>query len=509
MTVRKAFLWSFLLFANAWATKHSFYTAHDKRTIIGPVGVPFGFLKRGHYAMNVFDFRLEGKEETLKRVEAGFYLKRFANEAAFNQFLEEIEEDEDKCAFADLRQDDDGFFDNIPDDDKFNSVGEAASAKEGILLSMKNRKKWAPNEAKIDYMFKAGEDGLYVLMYQVCGISKGDAIRSSFELDFHFCNTDTWGNRSFLTAGEMKLPTIFFFFSCSYALCLFVWMTNIVEINVGNQGHFGPSGRGAKVYQIHYVMGALLFFKMLAIFFRALRYHAIRTSGHAEVWTVFSIAFGFVKGIFLFSVILLIGSGWSFVKPFLTSTEKQMVAFILCLQVANQIAIIALSQEAEGERTFHSWTAVLHLVDIICCCAVLLPIVWHVNALERSVSGEIVSDDQVQEDPVEQVKEPEDDMEVGEKGAILSKLKRFRAFYLIVVAYIYCTRILVYLFATVLDYKHLWLRHFVVEAVTLAFYVIVGFMFRPQNEQAQYSSLRKDDDDKMQEIELECKKSAD
>ncbi|KAL3907075.1 MAG: hypothetical protein SGILL_009016, partial [Bacillariaceae sp.] len=57
---------------------------------------------------------------------------------------------------------------------------------------------------------------------------------------------------------------------------------------------------------------------------------------------------------------------------------------------------------------------------------------------------------------------------------LASKLKLFRSFYILVVAYIYITRIVVYLFATTLNYKHTWIRYMVVEFVTLIFYVTVG-----------------------------------
>lgn len=182
----------------------------------------------------------------------------------------------------------------------------------------------------------------------------------------------------------------------------------------------------------------------------------------------------------------MIGSGWSFVKPFLNDREKKVIFIILVLQIVNNIALTVLSNETEGEKSYERWLATLHLVDIVCCCAVLVPIVWQVNSLEKSVEVDDV-DEQDEE-------EREMGLESGEKGEIMSKLKLFRSFYLLVVAYIYSTRILVYLFATMLDFKHLWLRYFVVEVVTLAFYVVVGFMFRPQVDNP-YLSVKKGEDD--------------
>jgi hypothetical protein len=236
-------------------------------------------------------------------------------------------------------------------------------------------------------------------------------------------------------------------------------------------------------------------------------------TGKAVLWSAVYYTFAFMKGTILFTVILLIGTGWSFVKPFLTDREKKMVCAILVLQVVNNIAIIVLTQETEGEHSFDNWTAVLHMVDILCCCAVLIPIVWQVNALEKNmeqsngdhndaddhdhgVEGDFVNDTRVTEDEIDEtIRSPRN-------GRMAAKLKLFRSFYLLVVSYIYITRIVVYLFATMLDYRHQWLRYFVVELVTLAFYVTVGMQFRPMSENP-YLSIRKEDDDPQRAYQAE------
>ena len=481
------------------ATKHSFTAFADSRGTIGPVGIPFGFLDGGHFELTVFDFELitVGKpttppHEILNSVEAGFFLQRYENEAAFWQHMEILRANTSLCAFDYFRDvgDDDLA---IATDDTFVDPDSIPSADHGILLSMKKHKTWKPNPpTTIEYTFKSGEAGLYFLIYQIC--PHNSHIRSSFAADFHFMNYDALGNMSYLSAGEMRLPLLFFFFSVSYLVCFVVWFTNNRELLKGRPGHFhqptaatttaGGSRKSAAVYPIHHLMSVLLLLKFLSVFFESIRYHAIRIVGHAEFWSTVYYLFTFIKGTFLFTVILLIGTGWSFVKPFLNEREKKVIFLILVLQVINNIALTILSNETEGEKTFEGWTAVLHLVDIACCCAVLLPIVWQVNALEKSVGAD--------EEGVDQ-EEREMGLESGEKGQILTKLQLFRHFYLLVVAYIYSTRILVYLFATMLDYQHLWVRYFVVEIVTLAFYVVVGLMFRPQVDNP-YLSIKRDEE---------------
>jgi G protein-coupled receptor 107 len=52
-------------------------------------------------------------------------------------------------------------------------------------------------------------------------------------------------------------------------------------------------------------------------------------------------------------------------------------------------------------------------------------------------------------------------------------------FYLMVVAYIYFTRIVVFLVKATLPYELLWLQQLFDESATLLFYFLTGFKFRP------------------------------
>lgn len=301
-------------------------------------------------------------------------------------------------------------------------------------------------------------------------------------------------------------------FAVIYAVCLWIWYFNIRLIKAGKEGYFDVGGEVAPpaissgaapstptIYPIHYLMGVLLTLKFCTLLFEAIRFHYLRVLGHAVFFSAIYYVFAFLKGMTLFTVILLIGSGWSFVKPFLSDREKKMILGVLILQVINNIALVALTTETEGEIAFDNWTAILHLVDIICCCAVLMPIIWQVNRLEQNIEqdqhkgkddengGEEDSflndrfadaDEYIPEDEFED----EENLEPIPNARMASKLKLFRSFYMIVIAYIYMTRIVVYLFDSTLDYKHTWVTEFVIELTTIAFYCSVGYMFRPMNE---------------------------
>lgn len=43
-------------------------------------------------------------------------------------------------------------------------------------------------------------------------------------------------------------------------------------------------------------------------------YHLIRATGHAEGWSVAFYFFTFIRGILFFTVVVLIGTGWSYLK---------------------------------------------------------------------------------------------------------------------------------------------------------------------------------------------------
>ena len=387
------------------ALHHNFYAKDDRRSVIGPVGVPFGFLESGYYELQVFDFQLnidsrkyelfKGQEsfqpaQVLDGVEPGLILQRFENEASFNQYLDLLRTNASLCSFEYFKDDDETSFKSLPgwDEPEDNTHLEGDwTADHGIFLSLKDWRQKASvgsDQAMktVHYKFKPGEDGLYFLVYQICPTrASGNSmvphgIVSSFELDFHFINFDRWDRQSYLTAGEMNLPWVLFYFFVSYCFCFGWWVNNIGTIQQDS------SIVKPKVYAIHHLMSALLGVKTLTILLESIRYHYIGVMGHAELWSFVYYTFAFLKGIFLFVVILLIGSGWSIVKPFLNGNEKKVILAILVLQIINNIALTVLAQETEGESGFEGWTAVLHLVDIICCCLILVPIVWQVNRLE-------------------------------------------------------------------------------------------------------------------------------
>jgi energy-coupling factor transporter transmembrane protein EcfT len=70
----------------------------------------------------------------------------------------------------------------------------------------------------------------------------------------------------------------------------------------------------------------------------------------------------------------------------------------------------------------------------------------------------------------------------GKAHNSLVKLQLFRQFYVMVVVYIYFTRIVVFLLAATVPFYLLWLGPLSTEVATLLFFVITGYKFRPAED---------------------------
>lgn len=131
---------------------------------------------------------------------------------------------------------------------------------------------------------------------------------SGFEvtMDVHteMYNVGAGGEKDYLPLGEIPLPRLYFVFSLVYAAILLAWIAVCVQQRL-------------TVDKIHIIMGVLLLFKALKMVCAAEDMSFVRRTGTPHGWDVVFYIFGFLKGVTLFTVIVLIGTGWSFLKPYL------------------------------------------------------------------------------------------------------------------------------------------------------------------------------------------------
>ncbi|KAK6061447.1 hypothetical protein COOONC_00891 [Cooperia oncophora] len=82
----------------------------------------------------------------------------------------------------------------------------------------------------------------------------------------------------------------------------------------------------------------------------------------------------------------------------------------------------------------------------------------------------------------------------GKAAFNLEKLRLFRHFYMIVISYVYLTRVMKLLLQYALPFDQEWVTDAVVELSTLVFFILVGILFRPQPANP-YLKLNQDIDD--------------
>lgn len=59
----------------------------------------------------------------------------------------------------------------------------------------------------------------------------------------------------------------------------------------------------------------------------------------------------------------------------------QVIMILVPLQVFANIATVVLDESSPATKGWFTWRDIFHLLDIICCCAILFPIVWSIKHL--------------------------------------------------------------------------------------------------------------------------------
>ncbi|CAN4109644.1 unnamed protein product [Withania somnifera] len=263
--------------------------------------------------------------------------------------------------------------------------------------------------------------------------------------------------KDYLSAGLTQLPTLYFLFSFVYIAFMGVWLSVCLK-NKRN------------VHRIHMLMSVLVVMKALNLIFAAEDKHYVKVTGTAHGWDVLFYIFQSIRVVLLFTVIVLIGTGWSFLKPFLQEREKKVLMIVIPLQVLANVASIVIGETGPFIRDWVTWNQVFLIVDIVCCCAIIFPIVWSIRSLRETSKTD------------------------GKAARNLSKLTLFRQFYIVVIGYLYFTRIVVFALRTIAAYKYQWVANAAEEIASLAFYIVMFYMFRPE-EKNEYFVLDEEEEE--------------
>lgn len=274
------------------------------------------------------------------------------------------------------------------------------------------------------------------------------------------------GERDYLSAGRTILPRMYFLFSLVYFCLAVFWIYILYK-------------KRLTVFGIHFFMLAVVIMKALNLLCEAEDKSYIKRTGSAHGWDVLFYIFSFLKGITLFTLIVLIGTGWSFLKPYLQDREKKVLMIVIPLQVVANIAQVVIDETGPYGQDWVTWKQIFLLVDVICCCAVLFPIVWSIKNLREAARTD------------------------GKAAVNLMKLTLFRHYYIVVICYIYFTRVVIYALETITSYRYLWTSVLAGELATLAFYVFTGYKFKPEAHNPYFAIDDEDEEVAMEQLKLD------
>ncbi|KAH7543343.1 hypothetical protein FEM48_Zijuj02G0174200 [Ziziphus jujuba var. spinosa] len=387
----------------------------------------FGFYKNGHVSISLEDvsWKLSNQERNkkshLKPSSMGFFLVRHP---AYTQILIESETNRNFCVLSSQY---------IKPIFNFEKLSDNKSYDNGVSTTIE-------------------ESDEYSLVFGNC--------QPEFQVSMHV-HTEMYndlpnGGKDFLPAGQTNLPQLYFLFFLLYVLFLGIWILICMK-------------QRNTVDKIHVVMAVLLLVKALKMVCAAEDKWYVRNTGTPHGWDIAFYIFGFFKGIMLFTVIVLIGTGWSFLKPYLQEREKKVLMVVIPLQVLENIASAIVGETGPATKDWMTWNETFLLIDIVCCCAVFFPIVWSIRNLKEASETD------------------------GKAARNLEKLTLFKQFYIVVVVYLYFTRVVVLSIGAIISYRYEWVLQAASESASLAFYVFIFYNFQPA-ERNPYLKIDEDHD---------------
>lgn len=285
----------------------------------------------------------------------------------------------------------------------------------------------------------------------------------SFQMELIEYNINADGSRMYLSAGERYLPSLLVVLASAFLIELLVWSIYLKR-------HL------EHVKTIHWLMLLCVFIKMMSVGFEAMKYHSLKAHGKHDGWIYAYYVVSILKSMFLFCVIVLLSTGWSYLKPFLTQRDRTILFATLMTQACVSIATVVVGEMQQGDPTWIRAHDILSILDMLCWCLILVPIVWSIRSLRESASEDVEKD------------------EMRSVGRSMHRLKAFRAFYLLVIGFIYFTRIVVFLMSLTLPFELVWLSSAFAEMAALLFYALTGFLFRPMTSNP-YLAIEVDEDE--------------
>ena len=270
-----------LLLATANARIHELTIAGDSRRAFHIES--FGFNIGGVADLSIRTFGVSPPPEDLDKMHMGFIFRKVSSRSDAIANVEEATET-GICLLDDV-------------DEK--GAEKAAHTLDDVRwIAPSDSKEWVAGWDH-KHTIKAGEEGMYQIVFSRC-VPSDATTTVSFEINLEMYNVK--GNaRDYLPAGESALPLLNFAAAFTFAVLGGMWI-------------YLCRTSPEFVHQIHLLMLILIGLKMMSALFHGISFHFVKMYGHPVGWQIIYYIFTFLKGIMFFSVIMLVGTGWSLLK---------------------------------------------------------------------------------------------------------------------------------------------------------------------------------------------------
>ncbi|KAL8227107.1 hypothetical protein R6Q57_016939 [Mikania cordata] len=403
------FLLFFLFTAPSSAEIKSFKIRSDNRPMI--LFEKFGFTNTGNITVAISAVSVNNTVSPLDRSRLGFFL---LGEESLIQAVLELEQNPNFCII----------------DSKFIS----------LLFTFRDLPSLHQSSFNKSYLVTYSSE--YSLFFVNCVPNSLVTMDVRTEL----FNTDDGATKDYLSSGLTHLPYLYFIFSLIYLCFLGFWICVCFK-------------NKRSVHHVHLLMSLLLTMKALSLFCAAEDNHHVKVTGyHHNGWNVLYYMFHFINGVFLYTLIVLIGAGWSYIKSILQRKEKIVLMLVISLQVLANLATVVIRENGPYIEDWVTWNQMFFLIDIICCCAIIFPIVWSIRSFSKT----------------------------DRKAA-----RVFRLFCVVVLGYLIFTRIGVFVLKIIVSYKNQWVSSAAEEMCSLVFCLVMFYMFRPAEEYEEIPQMAK------------------
>ncbi|KAI8136662.1 lung seven transmembrane receptor-domain-containing protein [Fennellomyces sp. T-0311] len=377
----------------------------------------FGFLTGGQLSLNLQDFELSDPDDPGM---VAFYIRK-ARRILFDEDGNEDDPDEERSS-----PDRTACF--LESSYVKDEVDDGTSVIEEIPIQSTA---WQRS-----YQVGLNEEGLWQVLFVNCKYHS----TVSFRLSIDQVNP---GNNH-LSAGDTPLPSVYGMSSAAYLVVALYWLSLLVF------------RKDTRVFRAHWLMLILVICMHIDKALHSAKFYYKKSGVLTEGWQIGFYLFACVKGILSILIIVLLASGWMFIKPFLSTKDKRVISVVVPLQVLANIASAIGSEAAVGSVDRSFWNMLLPIIDLAGCCIVL----WTILQTRKHLGAGSSAD--------------------GKEADLLNKYKLWSSFYIVTLVYVYVTRIIVQLLQASLPFRYVtWLGEAVNESATFLFYIYIGYKFRP------------------------------